>query len=350
MGAYLHETEPVEVGDFLISLMGALSDAVAERFDQANLPAQESYWERIGNFLHAEVAVSGLDLKGIKFSLKEDRTFKQAIQKAASGKVAALVADARSFASGIRQEVGKVTGGNRLVVIADSLERLRGVNAEGAKKVFDSAIALFSGNPDHLKFPGIHVVYSVPPYLSALTANLSALYNSQLVSLASAHVYESPASSGGARQPSSAGLDAMQQMVARRYSAWHEVLTPAQIRRLALTSGGDIRDFFRLLGAVLVKAANPAASLPVSDSALANAENAMRREMLPIPDTHKDWLKRIAQSHQSELANLSDLATFAGFLDSRVVLNYRNGKDWYDVHPLLWEVIDAHEPRSPAAG
>ena len=119
---------------------------------------------------------------------------------------------------------------------------------------------------------------------------------------------------------------------------------------VALTSGGDIRDFFRLLGAVLVKAANPAASLPVSDSALANAENAMRREMLPIPDTHKDWLKRIAQSHQSELANLSDLATFAGFLDSRVVLNYRNGKDWYDVHPLLWEVIDAHEPRSPAAG
>jgi hypothetical protein len=24
------------------------------------------------------------------------------------------------------------------------------------------------------------------------------------------------------------------------------------------------------------------------------------------------------------------------------VLNYRNGSNWYDVHPLLREVVDAH--------
>ena len=32
----------------------------------------------------------------------------------------------------------------------------------------------------------------------------------------------------------------------------------------------------------------------------------------------------------------------AHFLDNRLVLNYRNGSDWYDVHPLLREVVDAH--------
>ena len=349
MAKYLHETEPVEIGDFLISLMGALSDAVEEKFDHAMLPASESYWERIEKFLMADVSVKEIDLKGIKLSLKDDRTFKQAIQAAARGKVGKLVADARAFATDLMQKVNLTVGDKRIVVIADSVERLRGVNAESSKQVFDSAIALFSGNPDHLKFPGIDVVYSVPPYLSALTANLSALYNSQLVSLASAHVYLSP-SSGTARQPNDRGLAAMERMVEQRYAAWREVLTSAQLRRLALASGGDIRDFFRLLGAVLVKAGNPSNALPVADVAVDAAENAMRREMLPIPDNHKDWLKRIAQSHESELAELSDLATFAGFLDSRVVLNYRNGKDWYDVHPLLWEVIDAHEPRSPAAG
>ena len=349
MGAYLHETEPVEIGDFLISLMGALSDAVAEQFDQSMLPAGESYWERIGKFLQTDVSVKEIDLKGIKLSLKDDRTFKKAIQAVARGKVAKLVADAREFAAQLMKMVKSARGDKRIVVIADSVERLRGVNAESAKQVFDSAIALFSGNPDHLKFPGIHVVYSVPPYLSALTANLSALYNSQLVSLASAHVYQSPFA-GQARQPNNRGLIAMEQMVQRRYAAWQEVLSSAQLRRLGLASGGDIRDFFRLLGAVLVKAANPAKRLPVAEAALEDAENAMRREMLPIPDNHKDWLKRIANSHESELADLSALATFAGFLDSRVVLNYRNGKDWYDVHPLLWDVIDSHEPRSPAAG
>ncbi len=348
MATYLHETEPVEIGDFLISLMGAWSDAVAAKFDQSLLPFGETYWERVGKLLKSEVAVKELDLKGIKFSLKEDRSFKQAIQAAARGNVATLVADARHFAFDLMQTIKARAGDKRMVVIADSVERLRGINAEGAKKVFDSAIALFSGNPDHLKFPGIHVVYSVPPYLSALTANLSALYNSQLVSLASAHVFQSP-SSGGARTPSDIGLTAMQKMISQRYAAWNEVLTEKQLQRLALTSGGDIRDFFRLLAAVLVKAGNPAATLPVAEVALEDAENAMRREMLPIPDNHKDWLKRIAASHESELADMAYLATFAGFLDTRVVLNYRNGKDWYDVHPLLWDVIAEHEPRAPSA-
>lgn len=349
MAEYLHETEPVEIGDFLISLMGALSDAVAQKFDQAILPAQESYWERIEKFLQTGVSIKEVDLKGIKLSLKDDRTFKQAIQAMARGKVGKLVADAGVFATDLMQKVKLVVGDKRIVVIADSVERLRGVNAESSKQVFDSAIALFSGNPDHLKFSGIHMVYSVPPYLSALTANLSALYNSQLVSLASAHVYASP-SAGPARQPNDLGLAAMEKMVAQRYPAWQEVLSKVQLRRLALASGGDFRDFFRLLGAVLVKAGNPANALPVGDVAVDAAENAMRREMLPIPDNHKDWLKRIAKSHDSELADIADLATFAGFLDGRVVLNYRNGKDWYDVHPLLWEVIDSHEPRVAAAG
>ena len=341
--------EPVEIGDFLILLMGALSDAVAEKFPNDVLPTHESYWERIAKLLQAEVAVTGFDLKGIKFSLKEDRTFKQAIQLAARGKVSVLVRDTRDFAAELSRKIlARVGASKRLVVIADSVERLPGVNAEGAKAVFDSAIALFSGNPDHLKFPGIHMVYSVPPYLCALTAHLSALYSSQLVSLASAHVFESPTETSS-RLPSEGGLAIMEKMISQRYAGWAEVLGKAQLRRLAASSGGDIRDFFRLLAAVLVKARNPGNVLPVSDAVLDDIENAMRREMLPIPDAHKDWLKRIAKSHEAELADMEGLPTFAGFLDTRVVLNYRNGRDWCDVHPLLWRVVEAHEPRAASA-
>jgi hypothetical protein len=31
-----------------------------------------------------------------------------------------------------------------------------------------------------------------------------------------------------------------------------------------------------------------------------------------------------------------------------LVLNYRNGSDWYDVHPLLRELVDAHVARTGA--
>lgn len=354
MANYLHETEPVEIGDFLISLMGALSDEVARKHDQAWLPQQESYWERISAFLlKTDVTVKELDLKTIKFGLKEDRTFKQKIQKAAANHVAPLVSDARAFASALVKRLEQELGADkRLVVIADSVERLRGVNAESAKKVFDSVVALFSGNPDRLRYSPLHIVYSVPPYLSALTANLSALYSSRLVSLASVRVFKTP-SALASRQPDDdrdGRLAVMESLVSARYADWGSVLTPAQLKRLAIASGGDIRDYFRLLRDLLVKARNPAQSLPVPDLVLDSVENAMRREMLPIPANHQDWLKRIAASHTDELDDLSGLATFAGFLDSRVVLNYRNGKDWYDVHPLLWDLIDQHEPRRPAAG
>jgi hypothetical protein len=72
------------------------------------------------------------------------------------------------------------------------------------------------------------------------------------------------------------------------------------------------------------------------------AENAARNEMLPIPADHLGWLKRITLTHAPCLDKDSNLPTLAHFLDNRLVLNYRNGSDWYDVHPLLREVVDAH--------
>ncbi len=184
MSDYISETEPIEIGDFLVSLMGALSDAVEEQHGVD--PAHRSYWVRTREFLLKEVKLEEFSLQDFKFSLKEDPSFKQKVQGAARGRLAAMVRQAKSFVSEL---LGRLNpDGKRFVVIADSVERLRGTNAEGARKVFDSAVALFSGNPDNLRFPGIHVVYTVPPYLSALTANLSALYNSQLISLASVHV------------------------------------------------------------------------------------------------------------------------------------------------------------------
>ena len=341
MSDYISETEPIEIGDFLVSLMGALSDAVEIKHGRD--PAHRSYWERTRDFLLTEVKVEEFSLRDFKFSLKEDPKFKERIQAAARGRLAAMIREARAFVGELLRRINP--DDRRFVVIADSVERLRGVNAEGARKVFDSAVALFSGNPDNLRFPPMHVVYTVPPYLSALTANLSALYSSTLVSLASMHIFESPDGTGS-RRPSDDGLNAMRRMIEVRYPRWVEVIGEAELRELARSSGGDIRDYFRLVGNALVKARSPSIQLPLETAVIAVAKDAMRREMLPIPDEHKDWLKRIATHKDCQLESESRLATLAGFLDTRRVLNYRNGRDWYDVHPLLWELIDAHEPRT----
>ena len=350
MSAYLNETEPVEIGDFVISLMLALTDAVKgdSRF-QDDL-ATRGFWEEVRDLLKTEVEIKEFSAYAIRFSLKSDKTFKEKLQAKSRGHIASLVGKARDLVRDVVDLVKTKCGADkRTVIIADSVERLRGVNAEGAKKVFDSAVALFSGNPENLKFPGAHVVYSVPPYLSALTANLSALYNSQMIFLASVHVFEAPMA-GVHRRPSERGLTQMRRLVDLRFQEWRAIFAQASIDQLARSTGGDIRDFFRLIQACLVKGASPGVSLPIGDSVLTDVVNTMRREMLPIADDDKDWLKEIATSHQAELKSLDKLSTLGRYFDTRLVLDYRNGHDWYDVNPLLWEIVDSHvSPSKPGS-
>lgn len=74
-------------------------------------------------------------------------------------------------------------------------------------------------------------------------------------------------------------------------------------------------------------------------------ERGANEEMPPIPADHLRWLKRISETHDTCLRADSELPILAHFLDNRLVLNYRNGKDWYDIHPLLREVVDAASRR-----
>ena len=39
----------------------------------------------------------------------------------------------------------------------------------------------------------------------------------------------------------------------------------------------------------------------------------------------------------------------ARLFETRVILNYRNGQEWFDVHPLLWPLIDDIDPGAATA-
>ena len=75
--------------------------------------------------------------------------------------------------------------------------------------------------------------------------------------------------------------------------------------------------------------------LPVSDTLITDAEDAVRGDMLPIADDDRAWLRKITASHKPELPSLDALPDFARLQEGKYVLHYRNGEDWYDVHPLL---------------
>ena len=49
------------------------------------------------------------------------------------------------------------------------------------------------------------------------------------------------------------------------------------------------------------------------------------------------------------LTQRDQLPTLAHLLDVKVILNYRNGRDWFDIHPALWDSIDSTPEQQPTA-
>lgn len=345
MAEYLNFTMSIEVTDFLISVLGGLSEKIEERYGCA--PAGTGFFERVWNFLQSEVKVEGLDLgvggegvkASLKMSLRQDPTFKQKLQEGTRGHVARLVTEAQAFVQDAIAEVRRHNAPDKkIVLLLDSVERLRGVgDNKDVAAVFKSAETLFSGHADKLRFQSLHLVCTIPPYLSALAGNLAALYSGgKIYMLPSVHVYECRPSDGCEPARSESGLGAMVQIIDRRFAEWREFFTQPQMIRLAANSGGDLRDFFRMLGLCITEALYQE-TLPLPDSVIDSAESALRNDM-PLARDDKVWLSKVRRSHERELESLDKLPDFARLTEGKYILNYRNGDDWFDVHPLLRSV------------
>ena len=164
-----------------------------------------------------------------------------------------------------------------------------------------------------------------------------------MYSLPSVHVFKNRS-----REPSEAGLGIMEQIIARRHPDWPAIVTRDALRRLALSSGGDLREFFRLIRICLTRAAAPGTALPIGPRVLEHAETLVRNEMLPLAGEDLQWLKRIGATKDASLDAVKDLPVLARYFETKLVLNYRNGSDWYDVHPLLRDQVDAYVPLASA--
>ncbi len=342
MNDYIVQTKPIEISDFILSLMAALSEAVQQKHDLD--PIRRNYWERLADFLQTEVQLKDLkiDLKTLGAgaqlgaSLHRDHDFKQQIQHQLRGHTKGLVQDARTFVADIVSTFRTQNPDQKVVLLVDSLEQIRGVgNTHDSQQVLQSVTELFSGQASSLAFPLIHIVYTIPPYLSALAPNLgSSLGGHPLISWPNVHVRDRTGI------PDPAGLEVMTNMISQRYPDWQRLISVEQLHQLAMAAGGDIRDYFLLISeSMIILIMKKNHTLEADD--LLYVANQLRNGMLPIARDDKQWLARIHASKDPELDNIDALSSLARFIDGNLIMNYQNGAPWYDIHPLLEEIIQA---------
>lgn len=151
-----------------------------------------------------------------------------------------------------------------------------------------------------------------------------------------------------AGQEDTRGLEIMQNIMEKRSSDWEKVFTRDQLRRMALSTGGDLRDFFRLSRDCLIKAVvGTHSTLPLPEKILTDSENPLRREMLPLAEADMHWLRQIAETKKPVLKEIQFLPQFARFLDTHLVLSVGDTPEAIrDLSVALWWLGNVL-PRTP---
>jgi hypothetical protein len=345
---YLNETSPLSIADLLVTLLGALSDAYNRKYQQH--PLARGYWERFKDFLtRTDVTVSeaGVSVPGelasldVKLAMKSNPTFKQKVKDKLDTSLQDFIKDARAFADEVVGEVRKQEddAARKVVLIVDSLEKIRG-SGTSAQQIYDSINDTFHGNAANLRFSTLHVVYSVPPTLPLIAPGIGALYSGGLWGLPQVKVEATPGESGAGwqrrdRHPD--GLNKMLQVVQARFQQWSQVCSQEQLEELAHASGGNLRVFFLLIQRVLLKA--PRVTVPLADHTLIEQAKDDVRADMQLTEEDQAWLRKVRDTHSSGLDRMTNLATLGRLCDNLLILDYRNGRPWFDVLPLVREKL-----------
>jgi len=216
-------------------------------------------------------------------------------------------------------ERAKKQGYEGLVVIFDSLEKLRGISSNWTD-VLTSAERVFTGGAPYLKLP-VHVIYTIPP---ALVLRLQTKVH--FLPMLKLH------DKAGKR---AAGFDAAREIVRQRvpdkYLAEFLGSTSFKVRidRLIERSGGYPRDLVRLLQTCI---AEPSLDEPLFNRLLALAADEYVRT---IPENAIPWLARVHREKRIIVEDDDHRPTVDQMLQNNVVLRYQNDEPWADVHPAV---------------
>ncbi len=339
---WLNLNAPIDLSSMLLALVASWVEAVG------TIQGKRSPVERLTDSLtRTNISITGITLSAgmgeakaqLQLALKTDEAFRARLESAIKDNVGSFVRQAHGFISEMVADI--CPKHEKCVLIADSLEKIRGYGDE-AKKVYETVQRLFLSEGTALRLPGVHVVYSVSPFLLAQNPQLpSILGQGVVVNMPSVHVFQKRSDT---LDPS--GITQMTALVALRYPQWQDFSGPDLLADLIRDCGGDLRDYLRAIKVVLLEQeADPA----TTREALMDVVRSQISPPRLIPSGHIAWMARLQRSHDPELDDKVDNAVFQRYLATKHILAYLNGDAWYAIHPLLQAWVMARPEATAAA-
>jgi len=336
---------PIDVPDILGTILYRADVAVLEAEGKTPEEAREGALKegRIRRllrwFTETEVAVTGGDVSaGVKvpivpggpeanlggkivFDLKTNPSLRARVRERVAKHMTTFIQEVREELVDLDARIKK-RGRAGLVIIFDSLEKLRGMSTNFTE-VLQSAERIFGSGAPYLTLP-VHVVYTIPTAL-VLRLNIAVHFLPMLKLVDRA----------GTRAE---GFDAALDIVRRRVpdNVLNEFLgapsRDARLRRLIAWSGGYPREIVRMLQNVV---SEPEPTEETFRSILSQAGETYARTV--TRDAYA-WLARVHVEKDVNIENEAHREIADRMLSNNVVLRYQNDSAWYDLHPAVLEI------------
>jgi hypothetical protein len=230
-------------------------------------------------------------------------------------------------------------GASGIVFLFDSLEQIHG-STINEKEVMASVERIFSQHREQLRMEEVHLVYTVPPWLRYSAPG--AVHFEKMIPCVKLWRYDEGSQD---REACLHGWSVMREIITRRVGDEHMswVFGPPDgegnyttLDRLISYCGGHFRDLLMLVSQAFVSADQLEIRERDVDGAISNL-----RAQYPIAENDAEWLRAI---YETQLACLpssdpADVSRFTRFLDHHLVLLFANGREWYDIHPVISEDV-----------
>lgn len=344
---------PIDVPDILIAILYKTDESVlVAEGGEAGDALREGKFRRLWRWLTtaevelksatAEAAVKAAAPKvgeasagaRVVLDLKSSPSLRKTVRDKVATHMTTFVREVEAELTLLQARVVK-KGYSGLVILFDSLEKLRGISSNWVE-VLISAERVLTGGAPYLRLP-VHVLYTIPP---ALVHRLSLpVYFLPMLKLRDRD---------GER--AEAGFEAAWSIVKRRVPERHlkelfgAATWRARVERLIEWSGGYPREIVRLLQTCI---AEPSLDDALFRRLLALAADEYRRT---VPDSAFEWLARVHAEKRVIIDDNEHRETVDLMLQNNIVLRYQNDEPWADLHPAVRDMPGVQAALARLAG
>lgn len=274
----------------------------------------------------SEMGVEADFLTMFQAKLQQERTFRLELEKTYERRITELVGYLDRLALAIKSMTKKP-----ILVIIDDLDKL---DLSVVEQIYRQNVkALFS--------PNFKIVFTIPVSSSQDPQVMGALNSEgvvrlQLFPVTKFFTYEQIKE--GSTIPIAQNVELFKEVLAKRFKAG--LIDPKTSQNLVLASGGVLRELVRIAREcctecmVQIELHPDRESMQIDDAILTTALKNLRNDFARQIQANYQMLVTVHKTHEQVESEL-----FTKMLHGLMVLEYENGDLWYDVHPIILDLL-----------